>query len=449
MQPNKETIAAICTPPGNGGVAMIRISGPQAVEIGNKIFSKDLASIDSHKIAYGSFLDTQKQEVDQGLIVKMLAPASYTGEDVVELFCHGGHLITQKVLQCTIDAGAFFARPGEFTERAFLNQKMDLSQAEAVQSLIAAQNEYALKIASNQLEGGLSKKIKAMQKALIDQAAIIEAWVDFPEEGIEFSSMDEIITHLENTQQEMNLLITSYENAQVLKEGFTLCLIGRPNVGKSSLLNQLLKKERAIVTPIAGTTRDTIEETLMIEGMQYHIMDTAGIRKEAEEIEKEGIVRAKRAAQKADLILLVLDAQSSLTREDQELLNEIKDQKHLVVWNKIDLKDSVESVAKHEVKISAMKGDNIESLYQEIHQMMISSAHYKDQVYLTERRHKEALVAAKEHLDQVISGLKTSSSPEWLTFDLKSALKKLSEVIGIDVTESILSSIFSKFCIGK
>ncbi len=332
-----DTIAAICTPSGDGGVAMIRISGPNSIEVSNKIFSKNTYQLETHKMSYGKFLDSNKNEVDQGLLVVMRAPQSYTGEDVVEIFCHGGALITKKVLECAIKAGARPAAAGEFTQRAYLNKKMDLAQAEAVQSLISAKNEYALKMAADQLEGHLSKKIKEMQKNLIDQAAVLEAWVDFPEEGIEFCTLDEITAHLKGTLEAIKALIESYDNGQILKEGFSICLLGRPNVGKSSLLNQLLKKERAIVTPIAGTTRDLIEETIFIDGMQYHLIDTAGIRKVNEVIEKEGISRALTAAKKADLILLVLDATKALTQEDQELIGQIKDKKVIVIWNKIDL----------------------------------------------------------------------------------------------------------------
>ena len=449
MNISTETIAAICTPPGDGGVAMIRLSGSRAIEISNKIFSKDISLLESHKMTYGQFLDGDQKEVDRGLIVVMRAPNSYTGEDVVELFCHGGSLITKKVLDCVIKAGANPAAPGEFTQRAYLNKKMDLAQAEAVQSLICAQNEYALKMAADQLEGHLSKKITQMQKKLIDQAAILEAWVDFPEEGIEFSSLDEIKAHLGLILDEIKALIDSYDNGRILKEGFSICLLGKPNVGKSSLLNQLLKKERAIVTPIAGTTRDLIEETILIDGMQYHLIDTAGIRKVDEEIEKEGIARALKAAQKADLVLLVLDAGAPLTKEDQNLLEEVQNQKTLIVWNKIDLNSVEQKVFENQVEISAKTSQNIESLYQKISQMMVQKVHLKDQIYLTEVRHKDALKKAYEYLLKVTEGLDVEASPEWLSFDLKSALGSLSQIIGFDVTESILSSIFSKFCIGK
>lgn len=444
-----ETIAAICTPPGNGGVAMIRLSGPQAIEIASQIFSKEVKDLSPYRMTFGEFLDKERKVVDHGLLVVMKDPHSYTGEDIVELFCHGGHLITKKVLNCVFQRGAKAAGPGEFTQRAFLNKKMDLTQAEAVQSLISAQNEYALKIAADQLEGHLSRKIENLKQKLIDQTAILEAWVDFPEEGIEFCTLDEIKEHLQKVSGEMSHLIRSYDDGQMLKEGFSLCLLGRPNVGKSSLLNQMLKKERAIVTPIAGTTRDLIEETLFIDGMQYRIMDTAGIRQAEEIIEKEGIDRALKASQKADLVLLVLDASSPLTQEDEALIERLKKQKMLVVWNKIDISDLKQKVFEQEVKISAKEGFQIDSLYQKISEILLDKVDCQDQVYLTEVRHKEALMQAQIHLEAVLEGLNKNISPEWLSYDLKSSLKALSQIIGFDLTEDVLTSIFKNFCIGK
>lgn len=449
MIKSKETIAAVCTPLGDGGVAMIRLSGDQAVEIGNQIFSKDLLTVSSHKLIYGHFLNLKNEEVDSGLIVKMLSPNSYTGEDVVEIYCHGGRLITQKVLQCTLDAGATLAKPGEFTQRAYLNQKMDLTQAEAVQSLISAQNEYALKIANKQLEGQLSKKIKSIQKKIIDEAAILEAWVDFPEEGIEFCSMDELKESLEISLQKIKLLLKTYDQGQAVKNGFTLSLLGAPNVGKSSLMNQLLKKDRAIVTPIAGTTRDMIEETLLIDGMAYQLIDTAGVRDSEDMIEEEGIKRAIQASKSADLVLFVLDSSRELNLREKELINEVRNQKVLYVCNKCDLKEVLNPNFCHQIKISAKSGFGLDALYQKISEMMLSNIQLDDQVFITEKRHKKSLEEASNCLKNVIDGLENQMSPEWLTFDLKNVLKNLSNIMGLDITEDILSSIFSKFCIGK
>lgn len=449
MDNSQDTIAAICTPPGDGGVAMIRLSGPDAFSIANQFFSKELSEFESHYLVFGSFCNRAGIEIDQGLLVKMKSPKSYTGEDVVEIFCHGGHLITQKVLQLVIDFGATVAKPGEFTQRAYLNGKMDLAQAEAVQSLICAQNEYALKMATGQLEGALSKKIRSMQKKLIEQAAILEAWVDFPEEGIEFCSLEEIVTKLKNLSNEIKRLIETFHDGQALKKGFALCLLGSPNVGKSSLMNQLLKKDRAIVTSIAGTTRDSIEERLWIEGMEYRLIDTAGIRDTVEIIEKEGIERALHAAKEADLILFVLDQSKTLSNEEKNLIEKIKNRNVLFIKNKIDLESKLDFHSKNEISLSAKTGINIDLLFRKISEMTTSHIHLKDQIYLSELRHKNALEKAYKNLNKVISGLETESSPEWLTFDLKNALKNLGEIIGLNITEDILSNIFSRFCIGK
>ncbi len=448
MSLRKETIAAICTPSGDGGVAMIRISGECALQVANALFSKDVLKLASHQMVYGRFCDVDKKTLDQGLLVVMKAPNSYTGEEVVEIFCHGGRLITQKVLERTFEAGAKPAQPGEFTQRAYLNKKMDLAQAEAVQLLISAQNEYALKMAQSQLEGELSKSIRAMQEKLVEQAAILEAWVDFPEEGIEFCSLEDIIAALNICLNQMATLIHTFRDGQALKEGFSICLLGKPNVGKSSLMNRLLKKDRAIVTDIAGTTRDLLEEAFFIQGMKYRLIDTAGIRKTDQIVEEIGIERALKASKNADLTLLVLDASTPFSSEDQKLLKSVGN--HLVVWNKIDLKkEPLEPQLLDAIEISAKTGRGFESLCAQILEKTLPKAACQDQIFLTEARHKKSLQEAYDHLKKVIDGLESGQSAEWLSYDLKSSLRSLSEIMGMDITESILSNIFAKFCIGK
>lgn len=445
------TIAAVATPPGDGGVAIIRLSGPKAISYANAVFSKELSTFESHKLYYGQILNRDGTALDQGMAVVMRAPYSYTGEEVVELHCHGGHFLTKKILHRLFNEGAEVAKPGEFTERAFLNGKLDLAQAEAVQSLIHAKNEYALKFASKQLEGALSVKIKKMQEALIGQAAVLEAWVDFPEEGIEFTTLEEIIAELVSIREEMRKLIDTYDDGQALQEGFSLCLLGRPNVGKSSVMNQLLKRERAIVTPIAGTTRDLLEETLLIDGISYRLMDTAGIRSTDELVEQIGIERAKQSSQKADLVLLVLDVTQELTEEDLKLIELVQNQKVLVVWNKKDLQspEKKSSPFPDFLEISAKTGEGIEDLLQEIPRLLLNDLALNQELTLTQLRHKKALEEGESYLLKVIDALHQNVSPEWLTFDLKSSLGALSSIMGLDITESILSSIFSKFCIGK
>ncbi|MCH9633931.1 MAG: tRNA modification GTPase MnmE [Chlamydiae bacterium] len=451
MNLTNHTIAAIATPPGDGGVAIIRLSGPLSVEIVSGFFSKSLFKLESNKLYFGTFFNADRSVLDQGMVVVMRAPHSYTGEEVVEIHCHGGHFLSKKVLQRALDLGADIAKPGEFTERAFLNGKMDLAQAEAVQTLISAKNDYALKSALGQLEGGLSQKIKQFQNHLIEVAAVLEAWVDFPEEGIEFTSLEEMVAQLETIQIDMSKLMDTYDQGRVVHEGFTICLAGKPNVGKSSLMNALLKRDRALVTPIAGTTRDTLEEALCIDGMIYRLIDTAGIRQTNETVEKLGIERASQTISQADLVLLVLDASARLTAEDQKLVERLKDQKVLVIWNKCDISlDSLENLPFSKIlHASAQTGLGLGALYKQIPALLMEKIQLTDEIYLSQIRHKKALQEAREWLSKVILGLKSGESPEWLTFDLKSSLKALSSIIGFNITESILSNIFSRFCIGK
>lgn len=447
------TIAAIATPPGDGGVSIIRLSGPDAVEIASIVSKKEVSQLESHKLYYATIYDENHQGIDQGLLVYMKSPKSFTGEDVVEFQGHGGHYITQKVLRRFYEAGAKSAAPGEFTQRAFLNGKCDLAQAEAIQSLIAAKNDYALKCAQKQLEGSLSKKIKKLQNQLIEEAAILEAWVDFPEEGLEFTSFEALLESLENTFKEMERLEKTYRHAQTLERGFSLCLVGKPNVGKSSLMNALLKRNRALVTSIAGTTRDTLEETLNVNGMTYRLIDTAGIRQTEELVEKLGIERAKQMSHEADCVLLVLDASKPLEKEDYELIEHY--QKHpnvCLLWNKMDLKPFDENPKisiKNQLQVSAQKDQGIDSIYELLPKLLLKDLPVQDEIMLTQERHFLALKEAKELLQKVIIDLKGDTSAEWVTFDLKMCLKKLGEIIGFDLTESLLGNIFSRFCIGK
>jgi len=303
-----ETVAAITTPLGEGGVAIIRISGKEAFAVGNRVFSRSLDALPTHTVHYGSIKNATGSKVDDVLLVLMRGPRSYTGEDTIEINCHGGALITRRVLETVLAAGARAARPGEFTFKAFMNGKIDLAQAEAVQELIAAKNEYALDAAESQLQGGLSTRILSFQKQLTHVAAILEAWVDFPEEGLEFATMDEICLDLDTIREKMEELISSFHDGRILHEGLTLCLVGLPNVGKSSLMNTLLDKERAIVSHIPGTTRDIVEDHLRLNGLNFKLMDTAGIRHAEDIVEQEGIRRSRQAFAQADLVLLLLDA---------------------------------------------------------------------------------------------------------------------------------------------
>jgi tRNA modification GTPase len=447
-----ETIAAIATPPGEGGVAIIRVSGLKALDVVEICFSGPLRSYKSHTAHCGKILDKNGKQIDECLLISMLTPRSYTGEDTVEIHCHGGSLVTRAVLDRVLECGARAALPGEFTFKAYMNGKIDLAQAEAVQELIAARNTSALKVAEEQLAGALSKKILGFQKELVDIAAILEAWVDFPEEGLEFASLEEVTASLQLTQSKMQQLADTFHEGRILHEGLSLCLIGSPNVGKSSLMNALLGKERAIVTEIPGTTRDLLEEDMRLGNLHFRLIDTAGIRETDERIEKEGIRRSLDAMDKADLILLLLDASRSLEPQDLALLAQVPTEKTVLVWNKIDLSTvAFPNVSTAEtVKISAKENIGFKDLHAAIDKLVWQKRRpSREEVVITNHRHKQALSQAIATMETLINGLKNGVSPEFLSSDMRKILQELGTIIGTNITEDILSAIFSKFCVGK
>jgi tRNA modification GTPase len=447
-----ETIAAIATPPGEGGVAIIRISGQHALEVAAKVFSGPVHRYRSHSAHFGRVHNAQGDHLDDVLLLVFLAPRSYTGDTTVEIHCHGGSLITRRVLEAVLAAGARAALPGEFTFRAFLNGKMDLAQAEAVQALICAKNERALDAAEHQLKGLLSHSVARFQHSLTQTAAILEAWVDFPEEGLEFATMDEICEELETVCLAMEKLAATFHDGKILHEGLSLCLVGCPNVGKSSLMNALLDKERAIVSPIPGTTRDVLEDHLRLNGLHLKVSDTAGIRETEEGVEQEGIRRSKQAMQQADLVLLVLDASCGLTADDRQLLALVPASKTIVVWNKVDLPHASLPALNFplSVSVSAKQRQGLEELLQAIDQLIWQNGPpSKEEIVITNIRHKEALGASAEAARRVQRGLRQAVSPEFLMLDMRQALFELGKVLGTNVSEDILSAIFSKFCIGK
>lgn len=447
-----ETIAAIATPPGEGGIAIIRVCGKEAFAISDKIFSGPVQQYQSHTAHYGKVIDLDGNLIDSALLLVMHGKRSYSGEDTVEIHCHGGSIVSRKVLATTIAAGARVARPGEFTFKAFMNGKLDLAQAEAVQELIFAKNEFAVDAAGNQLQGSLSKKIEGFQRRLTEIAAILEAWVDFPEEGIEFATMEEISALLEGIKEEMHLLADTFHDGRILQEGISLCLIGCPNVGKSSLMNALLDKERAIVTAIPGTTRDLLEDHLRLNGLNVRLVDTAGIRETEEIVEQEGVRRSKEAMQSADLILFILDASQGLRENDRVLLELLPAEKTIAVWNKIDLLyHELPSLPLQEaVSISAKNRLGLDNLRECIDRVIWAKGPPpKDEIIITNLRHKEALVRSINACQDVLNGLRNGLSPEFLCLDLRLSLSELGSIIGTNISENILSAIFSKFCIGK
>lgn len=446
-----DTIAAIATPPGEGAIAVIRISGKRAIEVAKEVFSGPVHTYESHTAHVGRIVEADGTTIDSVLLLVMRAPRSYTGEETVEIHCHGGSVVSKKVLARIYQAGARPAQPGEFSLQAFLNGKIDLAQAEAVQQLIAARSELALQAAKQQLQGNLSNKIRSFQQELTAASAILEAWVDFPEEGLEFATMGEMVQDLQSICQKMEVLRNTFFDGKTIHEGLSLCLLGSPNVGKSSMMNALLGKERAIVTNIAGTTRDILEDHLTLGGLHFRLIDTAGVRETEEQIEREGIRRSKQAMQEADLILLLLDASRSLNEDDERLLAEVPKEKTIVVWNKIDLGEPKETIDWTPlVYTSAREQTGFAELRTAIDRLLWKDGPpSKEEIVITEQRHFQALHNAIEACQTVISGLQNGLSPEFISSDLRSALNELGTIIGTNVTEDILTAIFAKFCLGK
>jgi tRNA modification GTPase len=457
----EETIAAISTPFGESGIGIVRISGSSAEPIAKKIFKpkKDQSYFISHHFHYGEIIDNQSgNPVDEVLIVLMKSPKTYTKEDVVEIHCHGGYFILQKVLELVLNEGARMAQPGEFTKRAFLSGRIDLTQAEAVIDLIRAKTQTSLEIANQQLRGYLYKEMAQLKVQTIEHLALIEAHIDFPEEEIEPIVFGELKRDLERMIHQVEEWIASYEEGRIFREGISCAIVGKTNVGKSSLLNVLLKEERAIVTPIPGTTRDVIEEVLNIYGIPVRLMDTAGLRKPADSIEQEGVRRAKERVADSDFVLLMLDGSRALDDDDKEIFEEIKGKKRVVVLNKNDLplKISLEEAKRFfpedpTISISALKNEGIDDLKQAIYGSLV----HKDvratpeHLIVANIRHKTALTQVRDNLSNAMKALEEGISLEFIAFEIRAALEALGELVGETTTEEVLNRIFEQFCIGK
>ena len=458
---NEDTICAISTPIGEGGIGIVRISGKDAILIADKIFfpkrNKKLSTLPSHTIHYGEIRDDSKEKIDETLISIMKAPNTYTKEDVVEINCHGGAVPLKRVMELVLKNGARLAEPGEFTKRAFLNGRIDLSQAEAVIDIINSKTDDSLRLAVNQLSGILSKKVNAIREELISIIASIEASIDFVDENIEFISRVEMGKRIKRAVDEIETLITTADEGRIYKEGIATAIIGRPNIGKSSLLNALLKEERAIVTSVPGTTRDVIEEWVNIQGMPLRILDTAGIRHTEDIVEIEGVKRSREAIKRADLILLLIDGSIKLKEEDKSLIEEVGDKRLIVLLNKSDLlsvvkEDDIKKFLpdKEVVSISALTGDGIDSLRSVIHSLLFKGRITAgERPIITNLRHKTALEKTKKALETLEGSLKNEMSEEFLAVDLRGALNALGEITGETATEEILNRIFEEFCVGK
>jgi len=439
---------------------VIRISGPATQTIIKHIFQsfKKISKYQNRKV-YQGWIKDEGEKIDEVMITFFFSPHSYTGEDVAEISCHGSPFVTKRILDLIIKHKARLADPGEFTKRSFLNGKMDLSQAEAVADLIHAKTEASRRVALYQLEGNLSDKLTQLSQQLVQACSFLELELDFAEEDIHFTSLEDMQSMLKNIDAELKEFLDSYERGRLCREGVRMAIIGSPNVGKSSILNCLVEKERAIVTEIAGTTRDTIEDILDIEGVLFTITDTAGLRKVQDPIEKEGVRRAENTLEEADIVLLVIDGSRLLNREDKTIIKKVKEKKKKVlgVINKSDLKQRItidefrKSLGTEKVLlISALEKRGISQLINHLHHTVISGdMPVEGELLLTRGRHKQAIVRTREHLHHAQKAINKNMSQEFIAFDLHQALDALSEITGEKTTDDILDFIFSEFCIGK
>jgi tRNA modification GTPase len=451
-----DTISAVSTPPGKGGIGIIRLSGPEAVTIAERVFvsprGRRPSAAASHSVLYGHVMDPDTGEaVDEVLLTVMRAPNTYTREDVVEINCHGGMVPLRRVLELTIRMGARLAGAGEFTRRAFLNGRIDLSQAEAALDLIRAKTAQAEKMALGQLRGALSRKINALRERLLGACAHVEACIDFPEEEIEPSSAEEIRGAVGECLEEISALSKSFEEGRFFREGLKAVIAGRPNVGKSSLLNALLERDRAIVTEMPGTTRDVIEEYININGLPLAIMDTAGITQARDMAEAEGVRRTLRAMEEADLIIGVLDGSEPLRDGDAELLGALRGRNCIVVINKADLPGAQPSYSGGlpAFSVSAKSGQGLRQLKEGIFASCIKRGLPGETVMVTNLRHKAALDAAGGRLEAALAAMAEARPLEITALELREALDSLGTIVGAVTTEEILQRIFSEFCIGK
>ena len=457
---NEDTIAAVATPAGQAGIGIVRMSGPQAREIAHRIFrpKNPADSFQSHRLYLGHLINPASgTALDEVLVSYMAAPHTYTREDVVEINSHSGPLLLEQILKILLQEGARLAKPGEFTFRAFMNGRMDLTQAEAIIDLINAQSERGLQLASNQIHGRLRAEIDTIRQKAVDLLAHIEVAIDFPEEEFSLLHRGETAGRVQKELLDpVSRMIAGYGERKLWLEGLKTAIVGRVNAGKSSLLNRLLNEEKAMVTPIPGTTRDVIESTIHMEGLPLRLMDTAGFRKVRGKLEKIGIRRAEQKLEEADLVLLVIDQSRPLQSEDLDLLARIQKKKAVVVLNKGDLparvnQDALESTAVGlaRVRISALKGEGIEELRKAIRDVITSGVDTTDLGIAPSLRHKEALDLASDHFQKSVSNLEEGLPFEIVAADLQEGLRALGEIVGETTREEVLDRIFSQFCIGK
>ncbi|PKM51177.1 MAG: tRNA uridine-5-carboxymethylaminomethyl(34) synthesis GTPase MnmE [Firmicutes bacterium HGW-Firmicutes-7] len=458
-----DTIAAVATPISPAGIGIIRISGEEAINLVDNIFlskkkGKKLKNVLSHTLNYGYIIDSKNnQAVDEVLVSVMKAPNSFTTENVVEINAHGGIVVVQKILRLVLDQGARLAEPGEFTKRAFLNGRIDLSQAEAVIDVINAKTEMALDASVNQLKGAVSNKLNTIKSHLLQLIAHIEASIDYPEYDLQELNDDSIYKQVNNIKKLIESLLDTYDDGRLIKEGIKTVIIGKPNVGKSSLLNTLLREQRAIVTNIPGTTRDVLEEYMQIHGIPLRLIDTAGIRETEDIVEKIGVEKSLEKIVEADLVLLMLDASEHLSEEDFNILELIKEKKTIVILNKSDLEKKInikqleEYINDKEIIYMSVKNlDGMNQLEERIKDMfMVGNINMNENVYITSVRHKNALNKAIKSTDQVLEALASNMPVDLLAIDLTNIYEAIGEITGDSVKEDLIHQIFSQFCLGK
>ena len=461
-----DTIAAISTALSSSGIGIVRISGDEAVSVADRVFrspsGKTLASQKSHTIHYGHIYDGETV-IDEVLVMLMRGPRSFTTEDTVEINCHGGVFVVKKVLETVIRNGARLAEPGEFTKRAFLGGRMDLTQAEAVMDLIQSQNEYALEASVRQLKGNVSEEVRDMRSQIIYEIAFIESALDDPEHISLDGYTDKLLPLVQGLQNRLNQLIRSFENGRQMTEGIKTVILGKPNAGKSSILNLLAGEERAIVTDIAGTTRDVLEENIVLDGISLRLLDTAGIRETEDVVESIGVERALKHAKDADLILYVADASVGLDENDTHILESICDKQVIALLNKTDKEDvnevllqelsrSIESyISKgHIIAFSAKERTGLTSLREKVSELFFAGkVSFNDQITITNVRHKDLLVEARNSLNMVERSIEEDMPEDFYSIDLMGAYEKLGEIIGEEVGDDLVNEIFHRFCMGK
>ncbi len=456
-----DTIAAISTPVGQGGISIIRISGDDAIKVAKNLYrGKNLDKVETNTINYGHIIDPETQKtVDEVMLSVMRAPKTYTKEDIIEINCHGGIIATNKILQLALSYGARMAEPGEFTKRAFLNGRIDLSQSEAVMDLIEAKTDRSMKVALNQLDGNLSHLIRQLRQDILDVLAQVEVNIDYPEyDDVETMTSQLLLSKATQVKASVEQLLQTANQGKILRDGLATSIIGRPNVGKSSLLNHLIHEDKAIVTDVPGTTRDVLEEYVNVKGVPLKLIDTAGIRETDDTVEKIGVERSRKAIDMSDLVLLVLNSSEALTKEDLELIDLTKDKQRIIVLNKTDLPAKLDlakvkqlTQSKNIISTSAIEADGLKQLEEIIAHMFFNEGieNSQNDVVVTNARHIGLLNQAKQALDEVISGLSAGLPVDLVQIDMTRCWELLGEITGDSYQDELLDQLFSQFCLGK